>query len=149
MRARLTAEVRAFIVQALACFDTPSQVAETVNKQFGVRVTRQQCEAHDPTKVSGRGLAKKWADLFHDTRKQFQDEMADVAIANRAYRLRALNRMAEDAQESRNYAFALLILRQAAMEVGDLYTNRRVRVENSAADLAPASAAVEFTHRTT
>lgn len=147
MRAKLAAEVRAYIVQALACFDTPSQVAESVKKQFGVSVTRQQCEAHDPTKVSGRGLAARWVTLFHDTRKQFQAEMADIAIANRAYRLRVLTRMVEDAQDSRNYAMAMLILRQAAMEVGELYTNRRAGAGQPAGESLPVQ--VEYLLRNT
>lgn len=48
--AALNGEVKAFIVQALACFDTPSQVAEQVKKEFGLEVSRQQVESHDPTK---------------------------------------------------------------------------------------------------
>lgn len=147
MKAKLATEVRAFIVQAQACFDTPSQVADEVKKQFGVSVTRQQCEAHDPTKVSGKGLAAKWVTLFHDTRKQFLDEMADVAIANRAYRLRALNRMAEDAQDSRNYALTLIILRQAAMEVGELFANRRLAAGQPAGESLPIQ--VEYLLRNT
>jgi hypothetical protein len=33
--ATLTDEVKVFIVQALACFDSPSQVAQAVKDQFG------------------------------------------------------------------------------------------------------------------
>ncbi|MEN1613625.1 DUF2280 domain-containing protein, partial [Pseudomonas aeruginosa] len=46
--ATLNSDVKAFIVQALACFDTPSQVAESVKKEFGIEVSRQQIESHDP-----------------------------------------------------------------------------------------------------
>lgn len=42
--ATLKNEVKSFIVQALACFDTPSQVVESVKNEFGVVVTRQQVE---------------------------------------------------------------------------------------------------------
>ena len=45
--AALNSEVKGFIVQALACFDTPSQVAAAVREEFGIEVTRQQCEAQD------------------------------------------------------------------------------------------------------
>ncbi|MEX5591058.1 DUF2280 domain-containing protein, partial [Pseudomonas urmiensis] len=47
--AALTPEIKIFIVQALACFDSPSQVAEAVKANFGVTVSRQQVEIHDPT----------------------------------------------------------------------------------------------------
>lgn len=56
--AALKPEVKAAIVQMLACYDTPSQVVEAVQKDFGITITRQQVETHDPTKVSGKTLAK-------------------------------------------------------------------------------------------
>ncbi|VVP26587.1 hypothetical protein PS876_04114 [Pseudomonas fluorescens] len=52
--AALQNDVKAFIVQALACFDTPSQVVDAVQKEYGISVTRQQVETHDPTKTSGK-----------------------------------------------------------------------------------------------
>ena len=122
--AALKPDVKAFIVQALACFDTPSQVVESVHKEFGVAITRQQVESHDPTKVSGKGLAQKWVDLFHDTRKRFQTELSDIPIANKAYRLRALDRMMNNAEKMRNIALATEIIEQAAKECGDAYTNK-------------------------
>lgn len=124
--AALSNEVKAFIVQALACFDTPSQVAAAVREEFGLEVTRQQCESHDPTKRSGKDLAKRWVTLFEDTRARFREETAEIPIANRAYRLRALGRMVEKVEGMRNYGLALQILEQAAKEVGDVYVNRKI-----------------------
>lgn len=124
--AALSNDVKAFIVQALACFDTPSQVVEAVQKEFSVTVTRQQVETHDPTKYSGKGLAKRWVALFEDTRKRFREETADIPIANRAYRLRALGRMAEKAENMKNMALTAQLLEQAAKEVGDVYVNRKL-----------------------
>jgi hypothetical protein len=122
--AALKNEVKSFIVQALACFDTPSQVAETVKNEFGVALTRQQVESHDPTKACSKGLAARWQTLFHDTRKRFREETADIPIANRAYRLRAMNRFVERAEGMKNIGLAMQILEQAAKEVGDVYVNR-------------------------
>ena len=129
--AALKNEVKSFIVQALACFDTPSQVAEAVKNEFGVVLSRQQVETHDPTKSSGKGLAEKWQTLFHDTRKRFREETADIPIANRAYRLRALGRMAEKAESMKNMALTAQLLEQAAKETGDVYVNRRVEPDKS------------------
>lgn len=129
----LQREVKAFIVQALACFDTPSQVAEAVQKEFGLTITRQQVESHDPTKTSGKCLAKRWVTLFHDTRKRFRDDTADIPIANRAFRLRALGRMAERAESVKNLALAAQLMEQAAKETGGAYTNRQ-QVDLSSAD---------------
>lgn len=124
--AALSNEVKAFIVQALACFDTPSQVAAAVREEFGLEVTRQKCEAHDPTKRAGRDLAKRWVTLFEDTRKRFREETAEIPIANRAFRLRGLGRMAEKAENMRNLALTAQLYEQAAKECGDMYINRKL-----------------------
>lgn len=122
--AALSSEVKVFVIQALACFDTPSQVVESVQKEFGLSITRQQIESHDPTKVSGKGLAVKWKQLFEDTRKRFREDTADIPIANRAFRLRGLARMAEKAENMRNLALTAQLYEQAAKECGDMYVNR-------------------------
>lgn len=144
--ATLNNEVKAFIVQALACFDTPSQVATAVQEEFGIEITRQKCEAHDPTKRAGRDLAKRWVTLFHDTRKRFREETAEIPIANRAYRLRTLGRMAEKAENMKNMALTAQLLEQAAKEVGDVYVNRRLEPEKPLGSTADQQHAVaEYT----
>jgi len=70
--AALRSEVKAFIVHALACFDTPSQVVEAVKKEFGVDVSRQTCEGHDPTKYAGRGRFDSDLDLHHSEAPQMK-----------------------------------------------------------------------------
>jgi len=122
--AALKPDVKAFIVQALACFDTPSIVVEAVQKEFGIKITPQQVESHDPTKVSGRGLAKKWVELFNATRERFQNEISDIPIANKAYRLRMLDRMVTNTERMKNFALTAELIEQAAKECGDAYTNK-------------------------
>ncbi|HBY4042799.1 TPA: DUF2280 domain-containing protein [Klebsiella pneumoniae] len=122
--AALKPEVRAFIVQELACFDTPSQIVESVQKEFKVQVTRQQVASHDPTKAAGKGLAQKWVDLFNRTRDRFLNEISDIPIANKAYRLRVLQRMSTTAEGMKNLGMTAQLLEQAAKEVGDAYTNK-------------------------
>ncbi|WP_447902447.1 DUF2280 domain-containing protein [Pseudomonas serbica] len=136
-------EVKSFIVQALACFDTPSQVVESVKTEYGLVVSRQQVETHDPTKKAGKGLAAKWATLFHDTRKRFREETAEIPIANRAYRLRTLGRMAEKAESMKNMALTAQLLEQAAKEVGDVYVNRQTKSDNPHDNLAPTRVQVD------
>lgn len=80
--AALKPEVKAYIIQMIACFDTPSQVVEAVQKDFGITITRQQVETHDPTKVSGKTLAKRWVGLFNATRERFLNEISDIPIAS-------------------------------------------------------------------
>lgn len=141
--AALSSEVKAFIVQALACFDTPSQVAEAVKREFSVEVSRQQVESHDPTKRCSKTLAKRWVEMFHDARKRFREETVEIPIANRAYRLRALGRMAEKAENMKNMALTAQLLEQAAKEVGDVYVNRQAKNENPHENLAPTRVQVD------
>lgn len=141
--AALSNEVKAFIVQALACFDTPAQVAASVREEFGIEVSRQQCESHDPTKSAGRDLAKRWRTLFDDTRKRFREETAEIPIANRAYRLRALGRIAERAENMKNLPLAIQVLEQAAKEVGDVYVNRQTKNENPHDNVPPTRVQVD------
>ena len=122
--AALKPEVRAFIIQELACFETPSQIVESVQKEFKVQVTRQQVASHDPTKVAGKGLAQKWVELFNLTRDRFLNEISDIPIANKAYRLRVLDRMATNAEKMKSYGMTSQLIEQAAKEMGDAYTNK-------------------------
>lgn len=124
--ATLTEAAKQHIVQALACFDTPTQVVESVKEEFGIEVGRQQVAQYDPTKASGKSLSRKWRTMFEDTRKRFRDEVAEIPIAQRAFRLRALGRMATQAEKMRNLGLAIAMIEQAAKEVGDVYVNRRL-----------------------
>ncbi|HBQ5214968.1 TPA: DUF2280 domain-containing protein [Klebsiella pneumoniae] len=131
--AALKPEVKAYIIQMLACYDTPSQVVEAVQKDFGISITRQQVETHDPTKVSGKTLAKKWVDLFNRTRDRFLNEISDIPIANKAYRLRVLQRMSTTAENMKNIGMTAQLLEQAAKEVGEAYSNKQ-KVEHTSPD---------------
>lgn len=131
--AALKPEVKAYIIQMLACYDTPSQVVEAVKKDFGIAITRQQVETHDPTKVSGKTLAKKWVDLFNHTRDRFLNEISDIPIANKAYRLRVLQRMSTTAENMKNIGMTAQLLEQAAKEVGEAYSNKQ-KVEHTSPD---------------
>lgn len=128
--AALSTEVKAFIVQSLACYETPAKVIELVKENFNVTVTRQQVSAYDPANAMAKSLSKKWVDLFNATRDRFKNEISDIPIANRAYRLRVLDRMAASAEKMKNLGMTAQLLEQAAKEVGDVYTNRQ-KLEHS------------------
>ncbi len=76
--AALKEPVKIFIVQSLACFDTPQQVADAVKQRFGIEIDRRQCEAYDPTKATGKNLSKKLITLFNKTRADFQKNVYDI-----------------------------------------------------------------------
>ncbi|HDW2027061.1 TPA: DUF2280 domain-containing protein [Enterobacter ludwigii] len=134
--AALKPDVKAFIIQSLACYDTPSQVVEAVQKEFGIKITRQQAESHDPTKASGKTLAKKWISMFSVTRERFLTETSDIPIANKSYRLRVLDRMATKTEGLKNFSLTAQLIEQAAKEVGDAYTNK-LKVESTGKDGGP------------
>ena len=123
--AKLTDPMKLFITQALACFDTPTQVSEAVKEEFGVVVGRPQIQAYDPTKAAGRDISKKLRAIFNETREKFLDGAAKVPIGNQIYRLRALQKLHERAMTRGNIALAAQLLEQAAKEVGGAYTNTR------------------------
>ncbi len=138
--AALSTEVKAFIVQSLACYDTPAKVIELVKENFRVTVTRQQVSAYDPANAMAKSLSQKWVDLFNVTRTRFQTEITDIPIANKAYRLRTLDRMMNKAESMRNMALAATLIEQAAKECGDAYTNKQ-KVEHTGKDGGPIESA--------
>lgn len=134
-KAKLSREQQTYVVQSLACFDTPSVVAAALRKDYGVTLTPQSIEAYDPNKKAGKGLAERWKALFAETRKTFLEDTASIAISHRAVRLRALQRMADKAENSGNMVLASSLLKQAAEEVGGSYTNRRELTGKDGKDL--------------
>ncbi|EKU61884.1 PF10045 family protein, partial [Acinetobacter baumannii Naval-113] len=109
--ATLKEPVKIFIVQSLACRDTPQEVAELVKQEFGVDIDRVQVATYDPTKVAGKNLSKKYVELFEKTRDEFDKGLIDIPIANKYYRLKQYQRQLE---KTRNVKTALKILEQAA-----------------------------------
>lgn len=138
-KGKLPIEVQTFVVQSLAMFDSPSVVVAAVKKEFGAEITRQAAEGYDPTKKAGANLAAKWRALFEETRKTFLEDTAGIAISHRAVRLRALQRMAEKAESQGNMVLAASLMKQAAEEMGNAYTNRRELTGKDGAPLAPAA----------
>lgn len=138
--AALTTEVKAFIVQSLACFEQPTKVIELVKQEFGVDVSRQQVSQYSPGNAMAAKLSQKWIDLFDSTRERFRSEISDIPIANKAYRLRVLGRMATTAEKMKNMALTAQLMEQAAKEVGDAYTNRQ-KVEHTGKDGGPIESA--------
>jgi len=128
--AALSTEVKSFIVQSLACFEPPSKVVELVKAEFNVQVSRQQVSQYSPGNAMAEKLSQKWVDLFKSTRERFQNEISDIPIANKAYRLRSLDRMMTKAEGMKNMVLAASLIEQAAKECGDAYTNRQ-KIEHS------------------
>lgn len=132
---KLSNEVKVFIVTHLAMFDTPTQVALAVKEEFGVEVTRQAVQYYDPT--VGEKPPKTFIALFETTRTRFIDSASEIPIAIRAVRLRRLDRMARALEDRRNVLGAAQLMKQAAEDIGGVYTNRRELTGKDGKDLMP------------
>jgi hypothetical protein len=118
-RSVLSEEVKAFIVRGLARYETPSQIAASVQLHFGIAVTRQQVYAYDP--AGSRRPAQCWIDLHAATRAKFVDAMSEIGIAQKIVRLRMLDRFANRYEEKDQPERAAAFLMQAAKECGGFY----------------------------
>lgn len=134
--AKLSDDVKTFIVQHLAMYDTPTEVLTAVKESFGIDVSRDQVQLYDPT--IGRDVpGKRWVALFQSTRERFLSETSEVPIAQRAVRLRWLDQMARSLKGKKNFPAAAQMMEQAAKEVGDIYTNRRELTGKNGVPLMP------------
>jgi hypothetical protein len=138
--AQLTEPVKLAITQALACFDTPTQVADFVKEEFGIVITRQQASQYDATKTTGKSMSKKLRAVFEATRAAFLESTADIPIAQQSYRLRVLQRMLTKAEKLGNMAMVSQLLEQAAKESGGAFTNKRELTGKDGKPLMPQPA---------
>lgn len=122
--AALKEPVKMFIVQSLACFETPQQVADAVEEIYKIKIDRKQCHSYDPTKYAGRNLSKKLKDLFEQTRKEFRENIENIAIANKAFRLMELQKMYEDS--GKNKRAKQNLLKQAFQETDGRVTKQEI-----------------------
>lgn len=142
--AKLTENVKRFIVGRLACYDRPSDIAQAVREVFGIEVTRQQVHDYNPLGYKRDQIAQKWKDLFDETRKAFLEDTSSIPSANKAVRLRRLDRMAENAEHMKNYPLAAQILEQIAKECGDHYSNTR-KLAHTSPDGSMSPTRIEIT----
>jgi hypothetical protein len=118
-------EAKRFVVQQLAMFETPSEVAKAVKDEFGIEIARQSIEAYDPGKRAGAALSQEYRELFEATRTTFLTDTAAIAVSHKVVRLRTLSRLIEKAESRGNAVLAANLLVQVAKEMGDAYTNRQ------------------------
>lgn len=116
--ANLPGHVAAHIVAALACYESPEQVAASVKLHFGLVLSRQRIEAWHPERRAGAKLGAHWREMFYETRAKLLTELDNIPIACRSYRLKVLQRVAEQAEAVGNLPLAMQVLAQAAREVG-------------------------------
>lgn len=126
--AALTSEQKRFLVERLACFDTPTEACEAFKERFETEIARQQAFIYDASKPHLReSLSEELVAYFDQTRQAFRERTDDIPIANRAFRLKTLNKMVRDLMDNPkpNRPLIANLLEQAAKERGDVYVNRQ------------------------
>lgn len=123
--ATLTTGQQAFVVTALAQFNTPTEVVELVKQEFGLEVSRQQVAYYDPSSRATGTPAKRWRELHEEARKRYIENVEEVALAHERYRLETLQRVLRRRLEVKDDHTVLDVLEQAAKERGRVYTNVR------------------------
>ena len=121
--ARLNDKHRTLLVQSLAAFSTPSEARDELKEVYGVDAGLDQVVFYNPTTANGARLADKWKTMFAEARARFRRDTDDIAVANKAFRLRELNRIVRTTKSPK---LKMEAMEQAAKEMGDVYTNRRV-----------------------
>jgi hypothetical protein len=111
--------VREFVCIRLACFDQPSQVRQLVRENFDLDLSPQSIEHYDPYRYAGKELAKKFVCLFHDARKRYLENVADVALAQKTHRLKWLERLAAEAERMGDITGAAEIIEKASKDSTD------------------------------
>jgi hypothetical protein len=123
--ASLNSKIQTFIVQQFAMYATPQEIVDLVKANFGVETTRPQVFFYNAD--MNPKLAQKWKDLFKKTRDEFLSDTASIAIAQRAYRLRELDKIYRNQKTAakQNIGGMKDTLEQAAKEAGDSFSNKQ------------------------
>jgi len=118
----LTPEQRLFIVRRLACFASPTQVAEAVKEEFGIEVDRRHVGNYS---LRNPKLSKAYREEGEATRKEYIESAREIGISHQTYRLEQLGELYLEARKTRNRPLAVQIIETAAKETGGAYTSRR------------------------
>jgi hypothetical protein len=121
---RLSGEVKTFIVQNLARFETPAVVAAAVKRHFGLTISRQTVQAYDPQLRAGSQLSAKWRQLYEETRRAFVEDTSMIGISHVTVRLRRLQAAVDTAEENHDPLLLIRLLKQAKEEMDGVYRNR-------------------------
>lgn len=122
--ASLPDEVKSFIVVQFGLYRSPTEVADLVQEEFDIEITRQQANDYNAGGANRKNMAKKWVELFDETREKAKKNLIDVPIAQLAYRLQVLGQMARKALKQGNRKLVADLLKQAAEDSGGAYTNK-------------------------
>ena len=117
---RLSDAVKRRIVEHLACYQTHAEVVKLIADEVAVTLTSRHVRAYDPMSFQFAG-SHRWLDYHQTVRDRCVQKIGEIAIAHRAYRMRRLQSIFDDAYERGDCRQAIKTLEQAAKEMGDWY----------------------------
>ena len=79
---KLTTAQQEYVVERLAAFDSPLQVARSVREKFGISITRNSIRRYDPTRHPE--CAARWKELFYAARHAMLRNKGQAAALDRA-----------------------------------------------------------------
>lgn len=119
-RIKLSKDAQRRIVTMLACYIRTPVIIETIEEEFRTKLSRQNINHYNPE--HNPKVAQEWKDLFKTTRAAYLEDGAACGIAHLAFR----NHLYQELLDSANGpAMKLQIAKQAAMDNGGLFTNKR------------------------
>lgn len=114
---RLPDTVKRRIIERLACYHSHAEVVVLIEQEFGVRLTPRHIRAYDPSSFQFVG-SRKWSEYFQIVRQRFVNEVGNIAIVHKSYRLGRIQEMLDVATDQGDFRLAMKLLEQAAKEVG-------------------------------
>jgi len=79
---KLTTAQQEYVVERLAAFDSPLEVARGVREKFGISITRNSIRRYDPTRHPE--CAARWKELFYAARHAMLRNKGQAAALDRA-----------------------------------------------------------------
>lgn len=120
--ARLKKEVKLHIVQSLAVFNTPTEVARDVKEIYGIELKPQNIEGYDPTKRAGKDLSAEFKREFEETRKDFLEKPLNIPGSNDVVQLKVLDALLW--RNKNNAVMAVKVIDQIQKIMNDHYSKR-------------------------
>ena len=118
------------IIKSFAQYKTGEEIKELLEKEYGLICDRRQIANYNPSSKSIKRLPEKWKALYATERVRYNNEIDDVGIASKRFRLEQLHAMYNELAQERRLSESpvlkleitdkmLSILEQAADEVNE------------------------------
>ena len=120
----LTEPQKREIVEGLAEFKSSAAMIDHFRLNHSLELTHKQIGRYDPTRPYF-DAGERWRAEFRERRKTYLENISEVPIAHKVHRLKFLQEGVDAARSARNWVLMAKLLRQAAREVGGVFTAKK------------------------